>query len=137
MPFVMDCSVTLSWVFHDERTEATEALLDSLVEDLAVVPAIWPLEVANAILTARRRRRLQAADLSRIRDALTILPIEIEATSAEHVLANVLPLAERLALSAHDASYLELARRLELPLATLDAALARAARRAGLEVLPG
>lgn len=136
MPYVMDCSIALAWVFQDEATAETEALRDSLLDDLAIVPAIWPLEIGNAVLNATRSKRLQASDWPQIRAALTALPIEVESVDAGLALEIVLPLADRLGLSVYDAAYLELAKRLDLPLATLDKKLAVAARRSKVETIP-
>ncbi len=58
MPFVLDCSVTMAWVFPDEATEATASLRDSLLNESAVVPPLWPTEVGNVLLAATRRRRI-------------------------------------------------------------------------------
>ena len=61
MSRVLDSSVTLSWFFEDERTAATASVLDQVIEHGAVVPAIWRLEVANALQSGLRRGRIDAA----------------------------------------------------------------------------
>ena len=58
MSFVLDSSVSLTWCFDDERTDATDALLERVVEAGAVAPALWPLEVLNALAMAERRSRI-------------------------------------------------------------------------------
>ncbi len=131
---VIDASVTMTWCFADEVTPATEAVLDLLGGgDRAVVPAIWPLEVANVLLVAERRGRLGEAQASRFLDLLQQLPIEVDDHPVE--LAGVLAAGRRHELSAYDASYLVLAERTGAALATLDRRLSRAANRAGLPLL--
>lgn len=133
MAFVLDCSVTMAWVFPDEASEATARLRDSLVDDRAFVPSLWPVEVGSVLLAATRRRRIRAGEWSDICTCLDALPIEIEPVSTARVWGTVLALADQYRLSIYDATYLELARRLRLPLATLDRALAAAGRAAGVE----
>jgi predicted nucleic acid-binding protein len=113
---VVDASVALSWSFEDERTPYARRVLETLRRDGAVAPAIWPLEVTNAMLSAMRKGR-------------------IEQRSATRILAYLLALGIAHRLSAYDASYLELALRRGLPLATEDRRLATAAIAAGVEIL--
>lgn len=134
MAFILDCSVTMTWLFPDEATEATDRLRDSLVEDRAFVPSLWPAEVANVLLAATRRGRVGVDEWSEIRAYLDALPIEIDPVSASRVWGAVLELANRHGLSVYDAMYLELAVRMRLPLATLDRALAAAGQAAGVDV---
>jgi predicted nucleic acid-binding protein len=54
---VIDCSLTMAWYFKDEATPYTNAVRASLATERAVVPAHWPLEVANVLLMAERRKR--------------------------------------------------------------------------------
>ena len=136
MAFVLDCSVTLSWLLPDERDTATDALVDELERTTAVVPAIWPYEVANALLVAQRRARIDDDDLIRVRGALAALPIEVEAVAGTHVLSVVSDLGRRLDITSYDAAYVELAARRRLPLATLDARLRKACAALKVEVLP-
>lgn len=135
MPFVLDCSVAMAWLFLDEGNDSTDALREKLVTEHAVVPALWLIEVGNALLAATRRGRLSEEDWPRIRNDLAELPIEIDTDSCARVLDRVLPVARDHKLSVYDATYLELAMRLSLPLATLDRQLAAAARGAGIEIL--
>jgi predicted nucleic acid-binding protein len=135
MAFVLDCSVTMAWVFPDEANESTNALRESLVKDNAVVPVLWPIEVGNVLLVATRRGRITEDDWPRIRDNLEALPINIDLESYDRVLDTVLPIASKHGLSVYDAMYLELALRFGLPLATLDHKLIAVGRKAGVEVL--
>ena len=136
MAFVLDCSVTLSWLLPDERGGATNALVDELERTTAVVPAIWPYEVANALLVAQRRARVGDDDLIRMRRALAALPIEIEPVTSDQVLSAVSDLGRRLEVTSYDAAYVEPAARQRLPLATLDARLRKACAALKVAVLP-
>ena len=135
MPFVLDCSVTMSWVFPDEATGATDALRQSLVNDMAVAPVLWPLEVGNVLLVATRRGRIHMDDWKRIHHNLAVLPIEVDPETPDRVWPAILPLAMEYNLSVYDAAYLELAVRYQLPLATLDGELRAACRAAKIDTL--
>ncbi|EQD52220.1 hypothetical protein B2A_06632, partial [mine drainage metagenome] len=79
MEFVLDSSVTMSWFFADEATNATDELLDRLNSDgRAVVAAHWVLEVGNALLMAERRKRSTVAESSHFLAILAALPIEMD-----------------------------------------------------------
>jgi predicted nucleic acid-binding protein len=130
--FVVDASATLPWCFADEATGATNALLARLrLGDEAMVPAHWPLEVANALLIAVRRQRISRQDAHQFLQDLGFLPIRIDSTTESQVRTGVFPLAEQYSLTAYDGAYLELAIRAGLPLATLDDDLRKAAGAAG------
>jgi predicted nucleic acid-binding protein len=133
----LDSSVALTWCFADERTPATEALLDRVVEAGAVVPVLWPLEVLNALAMAERRRRVDRQIRHSLARSLRELPVRVDLDSAALAWTDTAALAERHQLTLYDASYLELAVRLALPLGTLDEALRKAARVSGVTVLGG
>ena len=133
MAFVLDCSVALAWLFPDEATEVTDHLRDSLVEGRAFAPALWPMEVANVLLVATRRGRIDPDEWEQLYAHLEALPIEIDPVSTSRVWGRTLELANAHRLSVDDAMYLELALRMRLPLATLDRTLSEEARLEGLE----
>ena len=133
MAFVLDCSVTMAWVFSGEASAATDRLRESLIENSAFVPALWPIETGNVLLMATRRGRIARSDCRRIRLALQALPINIDPVTTDRAWTVAIELAEANAISVYDAMYLELALRLRLPLATLDRALAAAAEASGVE----
>jgi predicted nucleic acid-binding protein len=135
MAFVLDASVALAWVLPDETSAAADLVLTRLTEEGSVVPEVWPLEVANALLTARRRGRLALAEVGRAVAALRMLPLEVDTETHRKALSEMLEVATARDLSAYDAAYLELARRRELPLATLDLRLRAACRATGVEVI--
>lgn len=134
MAFVLDCSVTMAWVFPDEATEATDRLREALLETRAFVPALWPVETANALLVATRRGRIAQDEWPRIHGHLEALPIDIDPISTSRTWGAALDLAQAHGISVYDAMYLELAIRMRTPLATLDKALRSAGQSAGVDV---
>jgi predicted nucleic acid-binding protein len=130
--FVLDNSIVMSWCFQDEASEYADAALDSLETSEAIVPSIWPLEVANVLLVAERKRRLSRADTARFVSLVRSLPILVEDETPDRILGEILSLAREYGLSSYDASYLDLAIRTNLPIATLDQDLRKAAKRCGV-----
>lgn len=135
MAFVLDASVALGWCFRDEANAYAHRVLRRLQDDSAVVPAIWVLEVANGLLLAERRGRLNVAEVAQVCGAVAALPIVWEDLPLERALGPVLDLARAHRLSAYDAAYLELAMREGLSLATQDDALRAAAEKVGVPLL--
>jgi predicted nucleic acid-binding protein len=133
--FVLDNSVAVAWCFEDEQTPALLALLQRTAESGAFAPALWPLEAANALLVAERRGRLGRDRRRRLCGFLKAMPITLDPDTAAQAWTTTAGLAERFGLSAYDAAYLELAERLDLPLASLDGDLRRAANTLGLLLL--
>lgn len=134
--FVLDASVALAWCFNEERTAFTEAVLDAMSGGAeAVTPAIWPLEVANALLVAERKKRVSPANVAVFLDRILRFSISVEPTPAPRAFGGILSLARLQNLTEYDAAYAELAQRRDLPLATLDDKLRHAARTAGIKLL--
>ncbi len=135
MSLVLDSSITLAWLFEDERTPAADEVLQRVVENGAVAPSLWRLEVANGLQTAVRRGRIDPA----FRDAsiadLQALTVAVDPETHARAWADTLELAARHGLTQYDAAYLELALRRRLPLATLDRELRAAAEVHGVELL--
>jgi predicted nucleic acid-binding protein len=132
---VLDASVALAWCFTDEQSSLADAVVERLRSDRAIVPAIWPFEVGNALLSAERRGRLDAADRARLIELLTALPIDVEPASLAQALGSLTNIARPNQLSVYDAAYIDVALRLALPLATLDRRLAQVAAELGVEVV--
>lgn len=132
MSLVLDCSVAMSWCFEEEASDYADRVLDALEEGEALVPSVWPLEVANVLVVAERRGRLKVGESARFLELLQSLPIFVEEVSLPRATGAVLSLARELDLSVYDASYLELAMRSGVALATHDQALAKAADAAGV-----
>ena len=133
---VLDASVTMAWFFPDEATGFTEALLEALGTRPLWVPALWVAECANVLQSAARRGRLLPGRRVEIAQELAELPVTVDTE-----VPSVVPLDQLAAthsLSAYDATYLELAQRRKLPLATLDRSLRLAAQAAGVALVdPG
>ena len=128
---VLDCSVTMAWCFEDECDRYADAVLTELTRSEALAPCVWPLEVANVLLVAERRRRLEEADSHRFVSLLGELPIRVEVTLSERALDRLLALGRETGLAAYDAAYLDLAMRSGAPLATRDRLLRKACRKLG------
>ena len=133
---VLDCSVAIAWCFADEASAELDALLDGVRANGVLVPAIWHLEVANVLLTAERRGRISERGATRSLHLLSSLPIHTDHADPERMRRDIVPLARAHRLMAYDATYLELAIRTGVPLATTDRILAAAARTAGVSVVP-
>lgn len=127
MPLVLDASTALSWIFADERTAESLAAARAVLQDGAIVPALWRWEVQNALLVAHRRGRISIEAINTALEYLRALPIEIE--PSEHALSfgGEIETARRYELSVYDAAYLDLALQHKAPIATQDGKLAKAA----------
>lgn len=134
--FVLDCSVTMSWCFEDEVDAYADGILERLGDDVAVVPALWALEVANALLIAERRMRISPARSARFISLLDSLPIVLVDLTMTQVVTEVVALGRAHRLSAYDAAYLATAMGHGLPLASRDRALCSAAGACGVPLFP-
>lgn len=136
MAFVVDASVALAWVLTDESTPVARALLDRALGDGASAPALWPLEITNALLTAERRKRISSRERRVFLDRLALMPVSVESMPAAGEMQTLADIAHGRGLSVYDACYLHLAQSRSMPLATLDRRLRQAAARASIAVLP-
>ena len=133
--FVLDNSIVMSWCFKDETNDYAEIVLSRLTKATAVVPSIWPLEVVNVLLVAERQKRLSKSDSIRFITLLSQLPIVVEYERPEMMMKELLSLARANGLSSYDASYLDLAMRNGVPIATLDTKLINAAKKSDVPIL--
>lgn len=133
MPFVLDNSVVCGWLFENQSTAYTQAIAKRLEKDRAVAPALLRLEYINVLRTACKRNACNARTAQGMLDLLAQLPVEIAPEALEPT--QILDLALRYDLSSYDAAYLDLALHRQLPIATKDEALARAARVSGVGVV--
>jgi predicted nucleic acid-binding protein len=137
MSFVLDNSVTMRWFFGDGKPVEliyASKVLDALKAESALVPATWGLEVASVIARAEAKSLVTEARSGAFLEMLDGLDIESDAATFAHALSDTLQLARRYKLSSYDASYLELAVRLGMPLASLDENLQKAAKKAGVKM---
>lgn len=136
MSFVLDNSVTMRWFFGDGKPKELAyagKVLDAMKHTNAIVPVIWGLEVANVIARAEAKGLVTEARSAAFLEMLEGVDIGVDAATFAHALSDTLQLARRYKLSAYDASYLELALRSGVPLATLDEDLRKSAKTAGVK----
>ena len=132
MTFVIDASIAAAWVIADEQSEATDKLLDSVKQSRGHVPSLFWHEMRNVLLLVERRGRSVPGAAEMALRRLRRLPIRVTENSEDD---EILVMARRHRLTAYDASYLDVAISLKLPLATADRRLAAAATSAGVAVL--
>ncbi len=135
--FVVDNSIVMSWCFRDESSKYADKILDSLEEYEAIAPPIWPLEVANVLLVAERRGRLTEADSIRFLSLINELPLIVQQETPDRMLKEILALARECYISSYDASYLDLAMRNGVPIATQDSGLKKAAKQCKVPLFKG
>ncbi len=135
MSLVLDGSVSVSWYFDDEASEAADEVLDRVRAEGAFVPASWRFEVANALQVAVRRKRIDQTFRDRALASLETLSIAVDPESLGQAWHESVQLADRHGLTVYDAAYLELAQRRRTTLATLDRALIKAAGAEGVPVI--
>lgn len=130
--FVIDNSIVMTWAFEDKSDEYADDVLDSLTDAVAVVPSIWSLEVLDVLLTAERRKRIKESDSIRFITLLKEFPIYVSDYSHNQLSERILSLARDYSLSSYDATYLDLAIKMDLPIASLNNDLRKATYKAGL-----
>ena len=131
---VVDASTALAWCFPDEASDYADGVLVALDGKTILVPAVWGLEIANAVLVGERNKRLRQPEIRRFTTLLENLSLVQDVQRAGEYVSNLLPLARQYSLTAYDAAYLELSMRHSAPLATLDARLQKAAQKAGVKI---
>ena len=130
MPFVIGNSIVCGWFIQNQASKYGDAVALALQDDRACAPALWELELSNVLRTACLRQRLTAQQAQATLAQITSLPIEVDRQPVRP--SELLSLALRFGLSTYDAAYLELALRLQLPLATTDGPLRDAALASGV-----
>jgi len=136
MSFVLDNSVSSRWLLEDGSQSDlayADEILAAISEEIAVVPVIWGLGMANVIARAERNGSISESRSKRFLEFLNGIDIRTDDETFSRALTDTLDLARRYKLSAYDASYLELAIRLQIPIATLDEKLQKAAQKAGVK----
>lgn len=138
MSFVLDNSISMRWFFGDGKPQElayASKVLDAMKQEIVLVPATWGLEVANVIARAEAKGLVAQARSGAFLELLADLDIEEDTATFAYALSDTLRLARRHKLSAYDASYLELALRRGIPLATIDQQLQKASKKAGVKRL--
>lgn len=133
--FVIDCSVAMAWLFQDEATPRTSALLKRLATETAIVPAWWFIEIANVLAMAERKGRISPPQSDAFARNISALRIERDHGAPDRAFNQILALCRSHRLTSYDAIYLDLALRSSLPLATLDEDLRKAAKKLKVTVL--
>ena len=131
---MIDASIALAWCFPDEQSEYADKVLVALEGKTILVPAIWSLEITNAMLVGERKKRLGQPEILRFNTLLRSLPVLQDVQPIGDQIGNILPLAREHNLTAYDAAYLELAIRHGASLATLDSPLEKATKLAGVAI---
>ncbi len=138
MRFVLDNSVTMRWFFSDGKPSDL-AYADKVLADVkrwsSVVPVTWGLEVSNVLARAESKGQVTKAKTARFIKMLDDMNIAADKETFKYSMSDTLQLARTYKLSAYDASYLELALRLDIPLATIDEGLRKAAKKAGVKII--
>jgi len=130
--FVLDCSVALAWCLEDESNEYADNLLDLLIDQQAIVPSLWHLEVMNVLLMAQRRGRVEQGKIPLILQTLSNLPISTDKREIDINDESFINFANQYQLTSYDATYLYLAKREKIPVATLDKKMQQVAIELGL-----
>ena len=133
--FILDCSISISWVLVDEDDDYANSILDLMTDATAFVPEIWSLEVVNTLLVAERRNRMTIEKSEQAIKLLQSLPIVIDTLTSSQAFQQTLKLGREQSLASYDAAYLELALRKNLPLATNDNRLIEAAKRCQVRLM--
>ena len=133
MAFVLDASTAIAWALREDHPPAAVAG-ELIATEAALAPALWWFELRNGLIVNERRGRITAEATRRFLQHVAELPIALDRVPDE---AAVMTLARRHRLTVYDASYLELALREAVPLATLDRPLAEAARAEGVVLVGG
>ena len=131
--FVADASVAIGWVHPAQATAETRAMLEAIGEGVTLeVPAIWPLEVANALTVLARRGKLTDDERRAALGWLRGLRVRVDHDMAALAFSRLAELAATYQLSVYDAAYLELAQRRALALGCKDGPLRAAALKSGV-----
>lgn len=133
MPFVLDSSAAIPCFAPDEQP--IPAVEKRLLADTVVVPAIWPQEIFNVLCMMERRGRVTSAQAAAIANGFQQMTVAIEPANLQRLAEDVYPLAKAHGLTIYNASYLEVALRRQLPLATLDDALIKAAKKVKVKLI--
>ena len=133
--FIIDCSMTMAWYFPDEATPVTQQIQDRLATAAALVPSLWLLEVTNVLAMAEKRKRTTSTDSAQFLGQLQKCDIQPDDSWQLRAFDHILPLCRQHGLTSYDAAYLDLAFRSQLPLASLDVDLRKAAKTLGIPLL--
>ena len=129
--FVLDCSVALAWAMPDEENKYADYVLDLLIDQQAIVPSLWHLEIINVLLMAEKRGGIVSDKVSIVLETIGQLNIETDRKEIDIGENNFLLFARQQGVTSYDATYLYLAQREKLLLATLDKKMKSVAEQLG------
>lgn len=132
MPLIVDASVAVAWFVRNQASAYTDRVRRLARGQRLHVPAVWPLEFANALWQLQRRRLLSERQVDTIVDLAQ--PLDIVVHEETPTPRRLLAVARSHALSAYDASYLDLALTLSYPVACRDGPLKAALRAVGAKL---
>jgi predicted nucleic acid-binding protein len=133
--YVIDASSMGPLLLRDETSNAIAEIMQAVKRGECVVPAHWRFEVANMILVAQRRGRIDAEAATANLADLDLMPVVVDEASLDHVFDRTSALAREHGLTVYDAAYLEVAERRTLILVSQDGQLLKAARACHVEVV--
>ncbi len=131
--FVLDSSMTMAWLFREESSTYTYSIRRSLKSHKAIVTMLWPYEVANVMYIGLKRQRCTSSDMATWFRILATFPIEVQPIQMNSLMSDLVHMAVRHQLTVYDASYLELAWRTGLPIASLDHRINEEAMKLGID----
>ena len=134
MAFVVDASVAMGWLLRSQADQYTGAVEGALPNSPGWIPYHFGIEILRSLRSQERRNLLTAREVDEAISHLLDFPLQQDADDTLEHIPTILALARREGLRVGDAGYLELALRLDLPLATRDRVLARAAERSGVSI---
>lgn len=126
---VVDASFCGALILQDECSEKADALLEEALipsGPTLLTPGLWSYEMINLIRTARKRQRITDRQASEAIDLLHELPVQLIDMSSPETSQQIFHIAHTYDLSAYDASYFELASRLNVELFSNDRKLLNA-----------
>jgi predicted nucleic acid-binding protein len=133
---VLHSSIVIAWYFDNVATAEADAVLDRVADGGAIVPTHWRLDIGEAFQKTIQRNRTDAIYRGASIAELALMPITIDGDTDTYAWSATLHIAERFLVPLHEASYLELAHRRGLPVATLSADLEKAAKQLGVPIVP-
>ena len=132
---ILDCSIVMAWCFDDESTPETNQIQDRMANEAAVVSGLWYLEISNVLALAEKRKRITSEGSQQFLQLLTVFDIQVDDDAPRRAFGHLLPLCRTHGLTSYEAVYLDLLIRRQIPLASLNDPLRKAATTLGLPVL--
>ena len=133
--FVVDNSVFMSWLMKEENYSKASEIVNLVRENRICVPSIWCYEIANSLYVSEKRKRLNISEINEFIEIIAVFPITVESNSFLKVTTDILRMSRQYGLTAYDASYVELAFRKSIPIASFDRDIIKVSRKMGLDII--